>query len=44
METILINMFVVLVAGLVKNPAKSASLQTQLLEIRDSINEIYPGK
>lgn len=42
-ETFLIHAFMGILSTVVKNPQKKAELKTILLEVRNSINEIYPG-
>lgn len=33
-----------IVTSLIKSPNKSAAFEKQLLELRDSINALFPGK
>jgi len=43
-EEMVIHMVLGLLKSFVKNPAKADALQGVLLEVRDGINELYPGK
>lgn len=42
-EELIINMVLAVLRSAVKNPKKAEELKTALLEIRDSINALYPG-
>ena len=44
MEAFVIHMALTLIKQLVKNPTKAAELQDALVEIRDEISMLYPGK
>jgi uncharacterized protein YqfB (UPF0267 family) len=42
-ETIVIHAVLGILQLTIKNPQKAAQLKTTLLQVRDTINEIYPG-
>jgi hypothetical protein len=42
-EEMIIQFVLAVVHGAIKNPAKAAKLQTDLIEVRDAINSLYPG-
>jgi hypothetical protein len=43
-ETMVIHMMLGVLTTVIKNPAKKAELKNILLQVRDTINEIYPGQ
>lgn len=42
-EELIITMMLGILKSVVKNPARAKELQTALLEVRDTINTLYPG-
>ena len=44
MEELIILAVLGIVKGAVKNPAKAATLKKYMLEVRDTINELFPGE
>lgn len=42
-EELIINMVLAVLKSAVKNPKKADELKTALLEVRDTINSLYPG-
>lgn len=43
-ESLVIRMVIGIIVSCIKNPDKKAKLKQSLLQIRDSINELYPGE
>lgn len=43
MTEMLVAMALTVIKMFVKNPASAATFKTELLEIRDAINTLYPG-
>jgi hypothetical protein len=42
-ETMVVHMLLGVLSVVIKNPSKAAELKTVLLQVRDTINEIYPS-
>lgn len=42
-EELIITMMLGILKAVIKNPKKADELKTSLLEVRDTINTLYPG-